>query len=902
MRYLSRQILRAVFTACGLLISAAPLCAEQPHAAAHDIEFFEAKIRPILVAHCYECHSGSQDEVQGGLAVDYREGLVAGGDSGPAVIPGDPDGSLLLAALRYESLEMPPTGRLPDEVVEQFREWIQRGAHDPRVLESEIAAERRGQPRQVDLEQGRQFWSYQPLDRAAAPEVVQREWPDHWIDAFILDRLEQEGLQPAAEIDRSRLLRRLTFDLTGLPPTLEQHEAFLADSSPIALARVVDQLLASPRFGEHWGRHWLDVARYADSNGSDFNATFHNAWRYRNYVIAGMNRDKPYDQFIREQLAGDLLPYDSDEQRAEQLIGTGFLMIGAKMLSERDKIKLRMDVVDEQVDTIGRVFLGMTLGCARCHDHKFDPIPTADYYALAGILKSTKTLEGEIQQYVSNWVRQPLLISPEHARQLAQFEAAQRQLEKTRRELQVELKRTEELLGKLSPNDVASAVSATGGIPASPPGQITPDVSDRNDSPSSSDSAEALHATAARLRDQLAKVEDASKELAAQAPPPAPLALAVQEAEDIGDCQIRIRGEPHQLGPSVPRGFLQVVTPDDSPLPTVPPSASGRQELADWIAHPANPLTARVLVNRIWQKLMGEGLVRTVDNFGLLGQSPTHPELLDRLAGEFIDHDWSVKHVVRQIVLSRVYRMDSTHRPAAFERDPENRLWWRGARRRLTAESIRDALLAVGDQLDLTVGEAPVAHLGTLVTQNRPDSVAAATEESLQRTVYQPVIRGELSPLLTVFDFADPDLVVGQRPVTTTPAQPLLLLNSPLVQRQVQRIAERLEVEEASGSDGGDDQVSRRLSRLYGWLFGRLPTAEELQHGREVLREWSLGELDRGVPGTPSREANTGEETLGGNELDASHESGRQPFRPSGVAWRQFIHAMVASTEFRMVD
>ncbi len=352
------------------------------------IEFFEKAVRPLLAKHCYECHSDAKKQKKGGLLLDLRAGWQTGGDSGPAIVPGKPDESLLISSVKYDSFEMPPKGKLSDAEIAILEKWVAIGAPDPR--DGTISAT----DDTIDIEAARQFWSFQPPQKHAAPQTQNTDWAKSEIDRFLLAKLEAEKLKPVADADHREWLRRVTFDLTGLPPTVAEIDAFLNDSSEIAKANVIDRLLDSPQFGEHWGRHWLDLARYADSNGGDINLTFYNAWRYRDYVVSSFNKDKPFDSFVREQLAGDLLPSDSVEQAAEQLTATGFLIIGPKMLSERNKEKLHMDVVDEQLDTIGRVFLGLTLGCARCHDHKFDPVPAQDYYAMAGILRSTETVFG----------------------------------------------------------------------------------------------------------------------------------------------------------------------------------------------------------------------------------------------------------------------------------------------------------------------------------------------------------------------------------------------------------------------------------------------------------------------------------------------------------------------------
>ena len=401
--------MRYVRSICVLTLLALPLnvtcevaLADELNAA--DVAFFETRVRPLLSKHCFECHSIDAGQLKGGLSLHNRAGWAAGGESGPAVVPGKPDESLLIEAVRYESYEMPPKGKLADSEISILEEWVRRGAPDPRSGEFKAPA-----TAQIDFEKERQFWAFQPPQEHHPPDVRNSVWPADSIDFFTLSKLEAKGLAPAPDADAATWLRRITFDLTGLPPSVEELETFVTDPTSDVIngdarRKVVDQLLASDQFGVHWGRHWLDVARYADSNCGDFNATFYNAWRYRNYVVNSFNDDKPYDQFVREQIAGDLLPAANDDQRTEQLVGSTFLMLGVKMLSERDKNKLTMDVVDEQIDTAGKAFLGMTLGCARCHDHKFDPIPTADYYSLAGIFRSTVTLEGESQQYVSTWV------------------------------------------------------------------------------------------------------------------------------------------------------------------------------------------------------------------------------------------------------------------------------------------------------------------------------------------------------------------------------------------------------------------------------------------------------------------------------------------------------------------
>lgn len=936
------------------------LCSHAMAADSEGLEFFELKIRPVLVEHCYECHSAESTALKGGLLVDSMPGLLQGGDSGTALIKHKPEESLLLEALKFESFEMPPTGKLPDEVIADFEKWIAMGAPDPRtalVKSKHVAAA-------IDVEAGRQFWAFQPPEEHVVPEVTDKSWGRNWIDQFVLHRLEEKSLQPIHDAERAILLRRLAYDLTGLPPRPDQLEKVLYTDDPEGLENYIDELIATPQFGEHWGRHWLDVARYADSNGGDFNATFHNAWRYRNYVFDAFNNDKPFNEFVVEQIAGDLMESESREDRAENIIATGFLMFGAKMLSERDKEKLRMDVVDEQVTTIGKAFMGMTLGCARCHDHKFDPIPTTDYYAMAGILRSTKTLDGEIQKYVSNWTRQPLPMDEEHAAALDQYEQASKELKTEIKTYEKRLKTLEEsssksqilkqgiilddadaeLIGNWKAStysknfigkgyihddrqergkkkvifktnvpvdgeyEVRFAFPGSGGRATNVPvlvkhaeGEASLKVDQSKQAPiltmlkplgrfqfskdkpavieitntdadgyvivdaiqlvsvqeieeSATGDDQELLTEIEKVRNELKATQAKLKSLEENAPPPAPKALAVQEAEQQGDYFVCIRGEHRNLGPKVSRGFLTVANYEGTPA--IHPDQSGRLALAEWIADARHPLTARVYVNRVWHHLLGAGLVRSVDNFGTLGERPTHPLLLDQLAVKFIENDWSTKWLVREIVSSRTYRLSSQYDDDRWQADPENRLLWRANRKPLSAESIRDTMLLAADELTFKVGEAPVANLGTLVTQNNPDDAGVKLESTNIRTVYQPVIRNELPSIMRVFDFADPDFVSGQRAHTTVPTQALWMLNGPFISQKAKLVANRVAEQNLSTN-------SERLERLFLLVLGRPPSDLEAQVGLEFIEDSSTS---------------------------------------SEQSWTDLAHAIFASAGFRMLD
>jgi hypothetical protein len=926
------------------------------------VEFFEKKIRPVLVSRCYKCHSQKTKDLQGGLLLDTRIGIRKGGETGPAVVPGDLKKSLIIDALRYDGLQMPPKKRLPKSVVADFVMWIKMGAPDPREGGGNIAVKP-----SINFEEARKFWAFQSPKLRKPSVVKNKNWPLSDLDRYVLAKLEKQGLTPVKDAERRTLIRRVTFDLTGLPPSPKEIAAFLADKSQNAFQKVVDRLLATPQFGEHWGRHWLDLARYADSNGGDINLTYHHAWRYRDYVINAFNTDKPFNQFLVEQIAGDLLPAKNYRQQAEQMIATGFLIIGPKMLSERDKEKLRMDLVDEQLDTIGKVFLGMTLGCARCHDHKFDPIPTSDYYALAGILRSTKGVQGIKMNNVniSGWIERTLPMPPEQARALSVYNAKLAELTKQIRTLKKQLGKTkatgivaanrlpgiivddiaakqvglwkksvitkryvgkgyihDEKIGKgeksvtFTPNIPKSGMyevrlSYAGGNGRDKKVPVTIRFSDgektifldqsrqpRNGrlfhslgrfrfaagtegsvTISTKGTTEFVIADAVQflpvgsvkvtkapkqknssVEKQLALLEVELIALKKTAPKPAVMAMAVEDREQPADCHIRVRGEPHKNGRVVSRGFLSILNNGENPA--VNSKQSGRLELARWIASERNPLTARVAVNRVWHHLFGTGLVRSVDNFGKLGELPTHPELLDRLAVDFVADGWSSKRLIRRIVLSRTYRMSSNHNPNNAAVDPQNRFIWRHNRRRLTGESIRDAILSAGGKLNLKVGESSVKGLGEIAVANNLKNITGQLNaQASRRSVYLPMIRNDLPDFLTVFDFADPDVVVGSRAVTTVPAQALLMLNSRFVRDQAKRLAER-----AFREIPDDDQ--KRLSRIYELTLGRLPTTQESTRAFDFV----------------------------GSSTSSKNRNSRI------AAWTSFCHALLASTEFRFVE
>ena len=803
----------------------------------------------------------------------------------------------------------------------------------------------------VDVEAGRAHWAYQPLRRPHPPAVKDGAWPANDIDRFILAGLEARQIRPAPDADRRTLVRRLYFDLLGLPPTPEQIAAFVQDTSPDAYERLVDRLLASPHFGERWGRHWLDVARFGESLTLR-GFVLKDAWRYRDYVIEAFNEDRPFDQFMREQVAGDLMPSDSVADRRRKIVATAFLAIGNTNLEEQDKKQLRMDVVDEQLETIGRAFLAQSLSCARCHDHKFDPIPTRDYYALAGILRSTRAME---HANVSKWIEAPLPEEPQREREIAGHEKAvaalQARVKEARQQMagaaagrNVAVTSLEGVVvddaaakkvgawkasshnagfvgdGYLHDENAEKGAKTVTFIPDLPrsgryevrlsytpgsnratnaevtvfgaDGETTTRLDQRHPPPIDgrfvslgrfnfektgqsfvivsnegtdghviadavqflpSDGVAAAPENAAKPAapdaapaDRLRATEAELKRLTESGPKRDSIISVVEEsAEQIGDTKVHLRGSVHTLGAPAPRGFLSVV-PVPSP-PAIPPGQSGRLQLADWLAHPDNPLPSRATANRAWHWLFGAGLVRTVDNFGTTGESPSHPELLDYLATRLVDRGWSVKSLVREIVLSRTYRMSSGTR-SLQPSDPENRILARANRRRLDAESIRDAMLSVGGGLDLTMGgpsydRALASDFGFHYTGSR-------------RSVYVPVFRNALPELFEAFDFADPSVTTGARNVSTVAPQALFMLNNPFVRDQARHAAKRL-------LSGPARDNSARAERAYFLTVGRAPKDAELE---SVLQH-----VER--PGAAPEEA-----------------------------WADVFHALLASVEFRYVE
>ena len=915
------------------LLCAAPSKADEPNAARTisqaEREFFEKHVRPLLANHCYECHSAK--EINGGLRLDSRAATLKGGDSGAVITPNKVDSSLLIEAVRYKNrdLQMPPQNRLADAEIRVLEKWIEMGAPDPREEPGQTGSP----PVGMSIEDGKQFWCFQPVASPVPPQVQNTAWIRSPVDAFVLRRLETEGIAPAPTVDRRTLIRRVTYNLIGLPPTPAEVNEFLADNSDDAYEKLVDRLLASPHYGVRWGRHWLDVARYADSNGLDENIAFGTAWRYRDYVVDAFNSDKPFDQFIVEQLAGDLLPNANQQTKT----ATGFLVLGAKVLAEPDMEKLVMDTIDEQIDATGKVFTAITLGCARCHDHKFDPLKQKDYYALGAIFKSTKSFSGKNTGAIKYWNEHSFATED----QLAEIKAVEAEISKRKSEASsyknaaitkirdaARARPTEYLMAAtlFKPSTPLAEV-----IAIAEPRQLHPRIlhhcrlhleynqGDPFFAPWSRLAANggeraveqhyrplfersATELAAAKKKDSATKkLNDPELEAARAAvhdlsgflavPPKVdyafdadtlaeyhrleevarlfesaaadePSAMGVAEAETLTELPIHIRGSHLNLGEPVARGFPEVMR-TSLDRPTFNAAESGRLELARWLASPSHPLTARVFVNRVWGWHFGRALVASTENFGKLGNRPTHPSLLDWLARHFMESNWSVKTLHRTILLSSTYQMASQNANGspAMQVDPQNDLLWRFRIQRLEAEQIRDAILATSDRLDMSLGGKTVPLRNRQFVFNHT-SVDHTKYDSVRRSLYLPIIRNNLYSLFEQFDFPDPTMPTGHRNATVIAPQALFLMNSPLVMDSAEQMATQLL--DVTSSD------EERVRLAYNRTLSRDPSTDEMNRAINFI-----GEL------TSNHQPDVG------SSLTRSQE-----------AWTVFCHSLYASSEF----
>ena len=910
---------------CGWVVSigiwavAAPRPAvgdDAPPVSAEMATFFEVNVRPILVEKCASCHNAEKQS--GGLRLDSRAAMMEGGDLGPALVPGDPDKSPLIQAIRHSGdNKMPPKGgKLPDPVAESMAHWVRLGAPWPSAV-APVA------PGASKAELVRTHWSFQNVADPAPPLVENSSWVTSPIDAFILNKLEAKKVAPSPPADKRTLIRRVTFDLTGLPPTAAEVDAFLLDESPEAYRKVVDRLLASPRYGERWGRHWLDVARYADTKGyvGPSERRFPYSYTYRDYVIRAFNEDLPYDKFLVEQIAADRLP-EAKAEDPRKLAALGFLTVGRHFFGNNN------DVIDDRIDVVTRGLLGLSVTCARCHDHKFDPIPTEDYYSLHGVFASSvepnelpllpisvpeadqasyaqerqkrldvasearailrSQVEGELRDHLAAFVDAAFTINfaPDNPKLDEVARAHQVSPERTRfatrrlgkllgkngdtqdpiagpwvrfaklSEAEFAAKATEVVKSLVDQTDPAhpvdpavvslfaspaevpktlkevanrygglferAAKSHTSQPEVGPPSVVAdPNLASIFQRLSGGENAlvilgpEVGDKVLNRLeREKVQKLDTKVVELDVSHPGAPPRAMVLNDAEHPVNPHVAIRGNPGRPGKQVPRRFLKVLTPGGEAKPFT--DGSGRLEMARAIASPDNPLTARVMVNRIWHEHFGSGLVITPSDFGVRGELPSHPELLDYLARRFVEGGWSIKAIHRLILLSSTYQQKSDSRVEGAEADPRNRLVWHFERRRVDFEAMRDAVLAVAGQLDPAMGGRSV------------DLFAGKQKASNRRTVYGFIDRYDLDPTYRTFDFASPDISTPLRPSTTVPQQALFLLNSPFLLEESKQLANRADLVATPAPDA-------RIARLYLDLFGRPPEAREVELGRRFV-------------------------------------------------------------------
>ncbi|MCA9136434.1 MAG: DUF1549 domain-containing protein [Planctomycetales bacterium] len=777
-----------MYRVCTLLVAMtwmpAWVVADEARSSTADEAYFESKIRPLLVEHCYQCHAATAKTIHGGLRLDSADAIQQGGDSGPVLVAHEPEQSLLIKTVRYDGdIQMPPDGKLGDIEIGHLIQWVRRGAVIPSsTVSTDLPVGR------IDIDEGRKFWSFQQVHRQPLPTVTKSDWPQTRTDTFILAAMERNGLTPSPPTDRSTLIRRLSFDLTGLPPSPEQVRRFVADDSPDAVGRLVDQLLDSPQYGEKWGRWWLDMARYTDRTASWLYQSS-NAHLYRDWVVDAFNRDMPYDDFVRRQLATDLMA----ETGPEDLPALGFLSLSPTYWKE---LKLPCEIIkvivadewEERVDAVSRTFMGLTVACARCHDHKFDPISSEDYYALAGIFASCRQVERPT-------------ISDE---QYAPVRAAKQAIEKLESEI-AKLKEqkpvSQENIDKLN-DEIALVKSST-------PYFDTP-------------MANAL-------------AEESMFVVRAGKTPEEGTKLEYRQTPR--DLPAFIRGNPNRPGPIVPRRFLKVLSDSESQYQ----NGSGRLELADSITSDAASLTARVLVNRIWLAHFGKGIVDTPSNFGTQGDRPTHPELLDDLAANFIANGWSIKKLHREILLSATWQQSSSTAPHQQTIDPNNRWLSRMNPRQLTFEEWRDAILVGSDDLVCSLG-GPSEDLDA--------------DDNHRRTLYATVHRRDMSPTMMIHDFPDPTQHSPKRYSTITALQGLYALNGPLLLKQSQVLGDRIR---AAVRD-----APSQIENTYWMLFSRPPSQSELQIGLDFL---------------------------------SSGDPAEQPAR-----LQQYLHVLLASNELMFVD
>jgi mono/diheme cytochrome c family protein len=814
---MSMKPIPQIFALLAGAVSLLPLAVRADVPAAAGADFFENKIRPILVNNCYSCHSSSAPKLKGGLSVEYRENLLKGGENGPAIVPGNAESSLLIKAVRYgdPDLQMPPRGKkLSEAQIADLVTWVKMGAPDTRVLA------KGGAGGGVWSKERRNHWAFKPINKKQPiPDVKDTNWVANPVDAFILARLEKENMKPSPAADRRTLIRRASYDLTGLPPTPAEVQAFVDDTSTNAFAIVVDRLLASPQYGERWGRYWLDTARYADTKGdikqNQDVPLYPYAWTYRDYVVRSFNEDKPYYKFVVEQIAADRLPMGADRST---LAALGFLALGPRFNDNKN------DIYNDRIDVVCKGFLGLTVTCARCHDHKFDPIPQKDYYSLRGIFDSSVEPADE-----------PLLESPKMTPEYQAFLQKRNNLNQEIAQDEVQFKNMRKMMA---------------------------DRKDKKD----------LRKDINDLRRQVAQLE-------LKDPGSPACATVLYDRDKPQDSPIFLRGEENNKGDVAPREFLRILSgPTQVPFRF----GSGRLELANSIVSANNPLTTRVLVNRVWLHHFGEGIVTTPDDFGNQSDPPSHPELLDYLAAHFMKDGWSIKNLHRLIMLSSTYQQSSENNPRYAQIDPQNRLLWRANIHRLEFEAVRDSILALGGQLDLSIGGRPVQlELGEGGFSHR-------------RTLYGFVDRRNLPELYSQFDFANPDMTTGKRYETTVPQQALFMMNSPLVVELARKLVNQTAFQEQAGEDA-------RIKFLYERIFQREPTDVEIKLGLDFIDDSPEAE-----PISADAREHIKEQRQGQGMNNGGKKGGRGPMtmvslgpgqiRPIGK-WIKYTHALLQTNE-----
>ena len=981
LRARSGQGLLGVVTACWVVaVFAQPQAQLQGQGASEpptkeQLQFFESRIRPILANNCYQCHSPSTGTPRGGLELDWKGGWEQGGNSGAAIVPGDPDASALIKAVRHDGRQMPPGRKLADEQVNDLVAWVRMGAPDPRTARPGAAISGAAGSGAASATayggSGKKHWAFQPVTRPTPPRVTNEAWVANDIDRFVLAKLEANGMTGSERADKRTLIRRVYYDVIGLPPTPEQVDAFLTDTSPTAFEKVVDALLASPRYGERWGRHWLDVARYSDSKGQfdrrrGETSIYPYAWTYRDYVIKAFNEDLPYDQFIREQIAADRL---FDGKNPAPLAAMGFLTLGDRYNGNA------AEIINDRIDVTSKAFLGLTVTCARCHDHKFDPIPTADYYSLYGVFASS----GEP-------VEKPIIAQPISALYpdyLAKRRALDEQIKTTRdgfvKELYGDYRQHAAVYlfaTTMGQKEGAAYAAKNGADPALvanwtamtrgafrqgipifgvwtalariPPARFDEQSSRVLDNLNDIERLEQIHpivrktfegkspgnmrdvanaygklfartdaeweTVVARVLDaallrflprrseaQLVNLRQQSDLLELVEPGAPPRAHILVDNRNPADAPILVRGQVETPGETVPRRFLEVLSGSNRPRFR---EGSGRLELANAIASKTNPLTARVIVNRVWQHHFGEGFVSTPDDLGNQSTPPMHPELLDWLATRLMADGWSLKKLHKVILLSSTWQQGSRNNAQFAAKDPFNRLLWRANIRRLEFEPLRDFILSVGGVIDLTIGGHPVDLAGG----TRPaapgrggrgrGSAAGLLAPDPRRTVYGYVDRADMAEVFNTFDFPSPNASTGRRYETIVPQQALFLMNSPLVIEQVRRVVTR----DSFATAASDEE---RIRSLYELFFQRPPRDVEIRAGQDFLRTFQPeGAAPTPQTALPAGRGQAGRGVDGGRGRAARGRGAVQPapVRRPLSGWQEYAHALLLTNEALFIN